>query len=129
MFKKIGCIVILSLLFLSMTYSCLSEPITPLTAAECNITATISFSNKKAQAVGTVTKLPSGYSVSTSVILQKKSGNSWIEVASASGGREVCASFTAIKGVTYRAYATCKLYDKAGVFVDSIAATSSTKMY
>ncbi|MEG0504575.1 MAG: hypothetical protein RR547_08015 [Raoultibacter sp.] len=127
MFKKLVSVVILALLLLSVVSNSLAESMAPFAVVQCNVLATIIITDGKAQAAGTVAHVPSGYSVKTSVVLQKKSGNSWVKVSSSSGVREACASATAVKGVTYRAYATSKLYDKNGAFVDSIAATSGSK--
>lgn len=126
--KLISVLLVVLLLVLTANIS-LAEWISPFAETGCEISANIQFSKGKAQAISTISHVPSGYSVKTSVILQKKSGSSWVSVSSSSGIREACASATAVKGVTYRAYAKGWLYDQKGAFVDSFTATSRSKKY
>ena len=129
MVKKLVSLLALILIVTAIASVSVAESIQPYAAVECRAIAVISISGGKAQAIGNAASIPDGYTVSTSVILQKKSGGSWIKVTSSSGSNEACASSTATKGVTYRAYATCKLYNSEGDFVDSISATSASKTY
>lgn len=93
------------------------------------IWAALSFSNGKAIGDGTVKKIKAGCTASTTVYVQAKSGNTWITKASGSGSREASASYTAQKGIEYRAYAIAKIYDSNGEQIDTVKAYSSSSTY
>lgn len=121
-------LVVLCLLVSGVTTVSLANEIQTL-AAECSAIAVLSFSNGRAQAVGSTASVPKGYTVDVAVTLQKKSGDTWLNVATGSGKTEASVSANAIRGVTYRAYVTCSVYDSEGKYVDRISATSAAKEY
>lgn len=119
----------LAILMIVISRIAFAESTQTFAIPECRAIATISFSNGQAQAIGGSMRVPSGYTVSTTAVLQKKVDTAWVRVTSSTGSKEACASAVAIKGMTYRSFVTCKLYDNAGKYVDSISATSASKTY
>ena len=126
MFKRIfSGILLAALLFALAAPALANDPSTmPL---ECKMFASISFENGSAKAVAASLSAP-GYTLTSSVTLQRKVGHKWINVASASGSLEACASVTAAKGMYYRAVGTCKYY-RNNQYIGSLSATSASKSY
>ncbi|MCH5287995.1 MAG: hypothetical protein J1E43_11305 [Christensenellaceae bacterium] len=112
-----------------MVGSALADATVPLLSSNTQATADVFILGKNAKAVVSVSAIPVGYSVSTSVSLQKKVSSAWTNVASAAGTRDVSASASAIKGVTYRAYAICKIYDSSGNLNETLTLVSETRTY
>lgn len=129
MFKRMVAIFFLVLAGISIVCVSCAEQITPFSVSGCRISAAISIANGNVQATCSASKIPDGYTSTITVVLQKKSGNSWTFVSSGSGIRSASASAAAVKGTTYRAYATCKLYDSTDAYADTISATSIPKTY
>ena len=124
MFKKVTSVIILVVLLTSIVTSVFASPVMFFAVIENKISASISISNGNVNAVGAVIKTAPGNSTELKVVLQKKSGRSWTEVTSSSGSTEACASATAVKGETYRAYVTCTING-----TDTITKTSGSKTY
>ena len=130
MVRKIISVLVLVVLFVSVACSALAaRPGIILMMAGSKVKASVSISDGKARANGVVTKLDSGYYAETTVGLQKQSGSNWIKVASGSGKMDASISATATKGITYRAYVTCRIYDSTDTCVDTISKASGSKTY
>ena len=124
MFKKVTSVVILVVLLVSIVTSVFASPMMLFAVVENKISASISISNGKVNAVGAVIKTAPGNSTDLKVVLQKKNGKTWTEVTSSTGSTEACASATAVKGETYRAYVKCTINGS-----DTITKTSGSKTY
>ncbi len=124
MFKKVASVLLLVVLLVSIVTSVFASPMMLFAVAENKIKASISISDGKVNAVGTVIYTAPGNSTDLKVVLQKKNGNSWKNVTTATGSTEACASATAVKGETYRAYVKCIINN-----ADTITKTSGSKTY
>ena len=124
MSKKVTSVIILVVLLVSFVTSVFASPMMFFSVAENKIGATISISNGKVKAEGTVIKTAPGNSTDLTVKLQKKSGKGWTDVSTGTGSTYASVSETAVKGETYRAYVTCTINDK-----DTITKTSGSKTY
>lgn len=120
------CIVIVAMF---MGSSALADAIAPLSVSQARAFASISISGGNVKAVASVIKLSQDYTVSTSVSLQKQVNSTWKNEVSAAGTRNASASASAIKGVTYRAYAICKIYDSSGNLIETLTPVSETRTY
>ena len=130
MLKKAAPVVLLTVLLLTLVaVASATEPlmISSRSVGEIKVNASVSFSNGKAKATGTVPIVPAGCTAKVTVELQRKSDNSWIKVTRTTGGRSAYATSTAKTGTEYRTYATCRLYDSTGELIDSVSQTSGSK--
>lgn len=127
--KILASILCMTMIIVFASGSALADAIIPLLAAEPVACATISISDGNAQAIGKVSWVPTGYSVSITVSLQKKAGNTWTNVTSVAGARSANASATAVKGTTYRSHVMCKVYDSSGNLIDTLTLVSNTQTY
>lgn len=94
-----------------------AEEYKPCSNSLVNSIAKINISGGQVVATGGVTIIIGG-SVHITVYLQKKSGSSWVTIASTSGNSSVQASASAEKGSTYRAKVSYALYN-GGNMTDS----------
>lgn len=128
--KRIISGILVAVLLMTIAGSVLASglQLNPDLPAECKIGASFSFKDGKAQAGAALIIIPSSLTTKLTAKLQKKSGNSWVNVKTASGDSEACASATAESGVTYRCVATCKYY-RDGEYIGTLTATTNGKTY
>ena len=75
----------LAILMIVISRIAFAESTQTFAIPECRAIATISFSNGQAQAIGGSMMVPSGYTVSTTAVLQKKVDTAWVRVTSSTG--------------------------------------------
>lgn len=115
--RKMLISLLLALSIIYTIYPACAEEYKPYSNSAINSIAKISISGGQVIATGGVIYNKSG-NVYITVYLQKKSGSSWVTIASASGSSSVQSSASAEKGNTYRAKVLFTLYD-GGVKTES----------
>lgn len=102
--------------------------IAPFATAGNTISVQVIFRDGNATGFTRCTTSRNG-SVKTTVSLQKQVNGKWVTAKTASDGKTASAAVTAVKGVTYRAYAVGKFYDSQGNYTETMTKTSSAQTY
>lgn len=132
---KVMYLVLCLTLLLSIISVTLAEAeIMPCYAYTSSIAATLNISGGSAQAAGKI--MPEdGQRTAIIVRLQRENSNgSWITLAiwtgsNASGKSEAGGTKAIASGYNYRVYVTGKVYNDAGVVIESVDKYSATKSY
>lgn len=125
--KYLGIIQIAIIVFLSVT-TALAEDISVYDASSGRVYVHIAIAN--GQVSGDATAFYNGAgTIKLVVTIQKKSGTTWVPVATGNGTSFAHIATTAIKGVTYRACGKYYVYDESNRLIMSGSGYSSENTY
>lgn len=113
---------------LNVQVSFAESDIAPMAQVGTSLSALISTSGSMVNGRGKCT-VPTGYTATIYVYIQKCVNGTWISVSSNSGTSSITASATMESGYSYRVYSTCRVYDAEGALYDSDYAYSGTVSY